>query len=102
MTDTCKSILAKLNDSFAGCFNSFFTRSRCSHSPYFVDRVRWEAGQISFFDFDHELTKKEEAEIVAAFFERKETIRVLPNGINLEKDVDTKVTRAFETGNRVL
>lgn len=27
---------------------------------------------------------------------------MLPDDIDLEKDVDTKVTRAFETGNRVL
>lgn len=69
MTNTCKSILAKLNDKYSGYFNDFYTRSKCAEFSYFVDQVRWEIGQISFFDFDHELTKKEEAEIVAAFFE---------------------------------
>lgn len=68
MNDTCKSILAKLNDKFAGTFNDFYTRSKCAESSYFVDRVRWEIGQISFFDFDHELTKDEETEIIAKFF----------------------------------
>lgn len=68
MNDTCKSILAKLNDKFSDAFNDFYTRSKCAESSYFVDRVSWEINQISFFDFDHELTKDEETEIITEFF----------------------------------
>lgn len=68
MTDITTAILAKASKEFADCFNDFYTPRKLSESGYFVEQVRDAIGRIAFFDFDHELTKDEESEIVAAFF----------------------------------
>lgn len=66
--DAKTEILSRLNSECADTFDDFYTRGKCSHSPYFVGWVKDEIGRISFFDLDHELTKDEEAEILKAFF----------------------------------
>lgn len=68
LTETETLILEKLNEKFDGCFNEFYTRNKCAESSYFVDKVRWAIGEISFFDIDHDLTKDEEKNILTAFF----------------------------------
>lgn len=62
------AILNRVNDKFSDSFNDFDTKERCSHSDYFVDQVKWAIGEVSFFEFDHELTKDEESRILEAFF----------------------------------
>lgn len=66
--DAKTEILSRLNSECADTFDDFYTREKCSHSPYFVGWVKDKIGRISFFYLDHELTKDEEAEILKAFF----------------------------------
>lgn len=66
--DAKTEIINRLTDECSDAFNEFYTREKCSHSPYFVSWAKDEIGRISFFDLDYELTKDEEAEILEAFF----------------------------------
>ena len=68
--ETKKQVVKKANEEFAHCFNSFYTKEKCSHSGVFVDDVKYYIGHVAFFDFEEEeYTIKDENEMLAMFFE---------------------------------